>query len=84
VPGQYQVIPAYYHDNGIVMGNVRGLSNATPLRLVSPAPVLVNQGSAGENNGTSYFCIVIIFISMLATTLHTWYHVALVQVLESL
>lgn len=43
------MIPAYYHENGgIVMGNMRGLGNATPLRLVSPAPVLVNPGSAGE------------------------------------
>jgi len=42
------MIPAYYHENGgIVMGNMRGLGNATPLRLVSPAPVLVNPGSAG-------------------------------------
>jgi hypothetical protein len=44
------MIPAYYHENGgIVMGNMRGLGNATPLRLVSPAPVLVNPGSAGED-----------------------------------
>jgi hypothetical protein len=50
VPGGYQMIPAYYHENGgIVMGNMRGLGNATPLRLVSPAPVLVNPGSAGED-----------------------------------
>ncbi|KAF4519151.1 hypothetical protein B566_EDAN008213 [Ephemera danica] len=45
VPGQYQVIPFYTENGGIMM---RGLSNATPLRLVSPAPVLVNPGSAGE------------------------------------
>jgi len=39
------VIPAYYDQNGsIVMGGVRGLSSAaTPMRLVSPAPVLVNR-----------------------------------------
>ncbi|XP_011875908.1 PREDICTED: pumilio homolog 2 isoform X4 [Vollenhovia emeryi] len=45
VQGQYQVIPAYYDQNGsIVMGGVRGLgSAATPMRLVSPAPVLVNR-----------------------------------------
>ncbi|XP_072765349.1 pumilio homolog 1 isoform X2 [Anoplolepis gracilipes] len=45
VQGQYQVIPAYYDQNGsIVMGGVRGLSSAaTPMRLVSPAPVLVNR-----------------------------------------
>ncbi|CAB3379385.1 Hypothetical predicted protein, partial [Cloeon dipterum] len=49
VPGGYQMIPAYYHENGgIVMGNMRGLGNATPLRLVSPAPVLVNPASAGN------------------------------------
>ncbi|XP_078040025.1 pumilio isoform X1 [Augochlora pura] len=45
VQGQYQVIPAFYDQNGsIVMGGVRGLSSAaTPMRLVSPAPVLVNR-----------------------------------------
>lgn len=39
------MIPAYYDQNGsIVMGGVRGLSSAaTPMRLVSPAPVLVNR-----------------------------------------
>ncbi|KAJ8673651.1 hypothetical protein QAD02_004913 [Eretmocerus hayati] len=47
VQGQYQVIPAYYDQNGsIVMGGVRGLgSAATPMRLVSPAQVLVNRPS---------------------------------------
>ncbi|XP_012142820.1 pumilio isoform X2 [Megachile rotundata] len=45
VQGQYQVIPAYYDQNGsILMGGVRGLSSAAaPMRLVSPAPVLVNR-----------------------------------------
>lgn len=39
-PGQYQVIPAYYDQNGSLVMGARG---ATPLRLVSPAPVLVNN-----------------------------------------
>ena len=49
--GQYQVIPAYYDQNGsIVMGNVRGIGNGTPMRLVSPAPVIVNAtGTPGSN-----------------------------------
>jgi hypothetical protein len=51
VQGQYQVIPAYYDQNGsIVMGNVRGIGNGTPMRLVSPAPVIVNAtGTPGSN-----------------------------------
>ncbi|KAK7790906.1 hypothetical protein R5R35_000917 [Gryllus longicercus] len=50
VQGQYQVIPAYYDQNGsIVMGNVRGIGSATPMRLVSPAPVIVNAaGTPGR------------------------------------
>lgn len=49
VQGQYQVIPAYYDQNGsIVMGNVRGIGNAAPMRLVSPAPVIVNTGTPGN------------------------------------
>jgi hypothetical protein len=39
--GQYQVIPAYYESvNGSLLMGARG---ATPLRLVSPAPVLVQN-----------------------------------------
>ncbi|CAB0005629.1 unnamed protein product [Nesidiocoris tenuis] len=38
--GQYQVIPAYYDQNGSLV--MRGIGNGTPMRLVSPAPVLVN------------------------------------------
>ena len=53
VQGQYQVIPAYYDQNGsIVMGGVRGLgSAATPMRLVSPAPVLVNRAPSQQQPG---------------------------------
>ncbi|XP_048516097.1 maternal protein pumilio isoform X6 [Athalia rosae] len=53
VQGQYQVIPAYYDQNGsIVMGGVRGLgSAATPMRLVSPAPVLVNRAPSQPQPG---------------------------------
>ncbi|XP_041360530.1 pumilio homolog 1-like isoform X2 [Gigantopelta aegis] len=48
----YQILaPAYYDQNGqLVMGNPRGLG--TPVRLVSPAPVLVagtNQQGGGNN-----------------------------------
>jgi hypothetical protein len=51
-PGQYQVIPAYYDQNGSLVMGARG---ATPLRLVSPAPVIVNPGSPppGIINGAS-------------------------------
>lgn len=52
-PGnQYPIIaPAFYDQNGsIVMGNSRTLS--TPMRLVSPAPVIVNAGQPG-NMGNS-------------------------------
>ncbi|XP_060066830.1 pumilio homolog 1-like [Ylistrum balloti] len=51
---QYQIIaPAYYDQNGqLVMGNPRGIG--TPVRLVSPAPVLVsaaaNQQGGGNNS----------------------------------
>jgi hypothetical protein len=40
--GQYQVIPAYYESmNGSLLA--MGARGATPLRLVSPAPVMVNN-----------------------------------------
>ncbi|KAK7473884.1 hypothetical protein BaRGS_00034873 [Batillaria attramentaria] len=49
----YQLLaPAYYDQNGqLVMGNPRGIG--TPVRLVSPAPVLVSAGAnqQGANNG---------------------------------
>ncbi|XP_067014598.1 pumilio homolog 2 isoform X2 [Anabrus simplex] len=49
VQGQYQVIPGYYDQSGsFVVGNVRGIGNATPMRLVSPAPVIVNAGTPGR------------------------------------
>nr|CAD7409866.1 unnamed protein product [Timema cristinae] len=48
--GQYQVIPTYYDQNGsLVMANMRGIGNGTPMRLVSPAPVIVNAGTPGSN-----------------------------------
>jgi pumilio RNA-binding family len=40
-PGQFQVIPAYYDQNGSLL--TMGARGATPLRLVSPAPVLCNN-----------------------------------------
>ena len=43
---------AYYDQNGqLVMGNPRGIG--TPVRLVSPAPVLVNTGN---QQGEKYEC----------------------------
>ncbi|KAK3087170.1 hypothetical protein FSP39_002529 [Pinctada imbricata] len=47
---QYQILaPAYYDQNGqLVMGNPRGLG--TPVRLVSPAPVLVSA-TANQQGG---------------------------------
>lgn len=44
--GQY-IIPYYDQNGSIVMGNVRGISNTAPMRLVSPAPVLVNAATTG-------------------------------------
>ncbi|CAH1774802.1 unnamed protein product, partial [Owenia fusiformis] len=45
----YQIIaPAYYDRNGqLVMGNPQGVG--TPVRLVSPAPIIVNAGGQGNN-----------------------------------
>uniref|UniRef100_A0A0K8T505 PUM-HD domain-containing protein n=1 Tax=Lygus hesperus TaxID=30085 RepID=A0A0K8T505_LYGHE len=48
--GQYQVIPAYYDQNGSLV--MRGIGNGTPMRLVSPAPVLVNAPTPGLGLGT--------------------------------
>ena len=39
-PGQYQMIPAFYDQNG---GFVMGARGAPALRLISPAPALVNN-----------------------------------------
>lgn len=45
------MIPAYYDQNGSIMVT-RGLSNGTPtVRLVSPAPVLVNHAAAATTPG---------------------------------
>lgn len=47
-PASYMLAPAYYDQNGqLVMGNGRGMG--TPVRLVSPAPILVNAGQQGKN-----------------------------------
>lgn len=42
--GQY-IIPYYDQNGSIVMGNVRSIGNTAPMRLVSPAPVLVNAAA---------------------------------------
>ncbi|KAL5014836.1 hypothetical protein ScPMuIL_009106 [Solemya velum] len=49
---QYQILaPAYYDQNGqLVMGNPRGIG--TPVRLVSPAPVLVSA-AANQQGGAN-------------------------------
>uniref|UniRef100_A0A0A9WS98 PUM-HD domain-containing protein n=1 Tax=Lygus hesperus TaxID=30085 RepID=A0A0A9WS98_LYGHE len=49
--GQYQVIPAYYDQNGSLV--MRGIGNGTPMRLVSPAPVLVNAPTPAGVAGNS-------------------------------
>nr|CAG4643784.1 EOG090X02FO [Lepidurus arcticus] len=52
--GGYQVIPAFYDQHGsLVMGNMRGLGNGGPVRLMSPAPMVPNHSSAalGFGNG---------------------------------
>ncbi|XP_036368446.1 pumilio homolog 2 isoform X3 [Octopus sinensis] len=47
-PGYQFLATAYYDQNGqLVMGNPRGIG--TPVRLVSPAPVLVNTGNQQGN-----------------------------------
>lgn len=44
-----QVIPAYYDQNGaVLMGNLRGVGNGAPVRLVSPAPVLINGANSAQ------------------------------------
>nr|XP_027218744.1 pumilio homolog 2-like isoform X3 [Penaeus vannamei] len=47
---QYQqVIPAYYDQNGaVLMGNLRGVGNGAPVRLVSPAPVIINGANGAQ------------------------------------
>jgi len=48
---QYQILtPAYYDQNGqLVMGNPAGRGLGTPVRLVSPAPVLISGQQAAGN-----------------------------------
>lgn len=50
---QYQILtPAYYDQNGQLIMNPRGLN--TPVRLVSPAPVLVSAATpASQQGGTN-------------------------------
>ncbi|XP_076037610.1 pumilio homolog 2-like isoform X3 [Oratosquilla oratoria] len=43
---QYQVIPAYYDQNGAVV--MRGVGNGAPVRLVSPAPVIINGANGAQ------------------------------------
>ncbi len=40
------VIPAYYDQNGSIV--MRGIGNGPTMRLVSPAPVLVNPSNPGK------------------------------------
>ena len=42
-----QVIPTYYDQNGTMLmaGNLRGVGNGGPVRLVSPAPVIINSAN---------------------------------------
>ena len=61
-PGQYQMIPAFYDQNG---GFVMGARGANPLtRLISPAPVLVNNPGIVINRielHTPYFILFFLF-----------------------
>ena len=57
----YQILtPAFYDQSGqLMVGNGRGL--ATPVRLISPAPVIVNaQQSQQSWFKTNYIPIIII------------------------
>lgn len=50
VDPQYQILtPAYYDQNGQLIMNPRGLN--TPVRLVSPAPVLVSAATPASQQG---------------------------------
>lgn len=46
------VIPAYYDQNGSIV--MRGISNGPTMRLVSPAPVLVNPSNPGKLQVTQF------------------------------
>jgi len=47
---QYQMIPTYYDSNGAMLmaGNLRGVGNGGPVRLVSPAGPIVINGANGQ------------------------------------
>ncbi|XP_018013354.1 pumilio homolog 2 [Hyalella azteca] len=47
---QYQVIPTYYDQNGAMLmaGNLRGVGNGGAVRLVSPAPVIINSANGPQ------------------------------------
>ena len=48
------MIPTYYDQNGaVLMGNLRGVGSGGPVRLVSPAPIIINSANgpqAATNN----------------------------------
>ena len=45
-----QMIPTYYDSNGTMLmaGNLRGVGNGGPVRLVSPAGPIVINGANGQ------------------------------------
>ena len=49
----YMIPAAIYDQNGLVVGGLRGVGNGGPVRLVSPAPVIINSGGAPGPLGNS-------------------------------
>jgi len=55
--GNYQILtPAYYDQSGQFV--VSGSAARTPVRLVSPAPILVNTAT-GQQGCTLYYCVML-------------------------
>ena len=42
----YMIPAAIYDQNGLVVSGLRGVGSGGPVRLVSPAPVIINSGGA--------------------------------------
>lgn len=67
--GGYPAILAFYDQNGqlVTMNNARGMGG-TPIRLVSPAPIMFNsngqatgpQGQSGRSNGRLHTIILVL------------------------
>lgn len=58
-PSGFQILtPAFYDQSGqFIVGNGRGLG--TPMRLVSPAPILVNTAT-GQQGKSFLMCVIFV------------------------